>query len=253
MIVTDLDGTYLRTDKSVSEYSLNVIEECRKRGIIFVIATARPVRAVEKFLPYVKYDSAIFHNGAVVRANNNQLSGFGIDKPGELILRIMDDFPNLNASVEICDKLYSNFNPSGIWKGIEYTPTNFMDLPPEKADKILIEASSIDEMKRYEKYLPEELYIQLSENAVAMIMNKNARKINAIKTVADTYGISLDNIVAFGDDYNDIEMLAGCGIGVAMGNAIDEVKTAADYICQSNDDDGMCKWLENNLKYSKQP
>jgi hydroxymethylpyrimidine pyrophosphatase-like HAD family hydrolase len=54
-------------------------------------------------------------------------------------------------------------------------------------------------------------------------------------------------VVAFGDDYNDVEMLSECGIGVAMGNAIDECKAVADHICGDCDDDGMAKWLEKNL------
>ena len=53
--------------------------------------------------------------------------------------------------------------------------------------------------------------------------------------------------VAFGDDYNDIEMLRDCGIGVAVANAIPEVKTAADYICDTNDNDGVAKWLEERV------
>lgn len=170
MIVTDLDGTYLRTDKSVSEYSLSIVEQCRKKGIIFVIATARPIRAVEIFLPDIKYDSAIFHNGAVVKANEVQLDGFGISEPGKLVLQILRDVPELKAAVEMDDTMYANFDPSGIWKGITYIPTDFETLPEGKADKILIEVSTIDEMKKYERYLPEDLYIQLSENTVAIRM-----------------------------------------------------------------------------------
>lgn len=81
MIVTDLDGTFLRTDKSVSAYSQKIIQQCREKGIVFVIATARPVRAVKNFLPFLSYDSAIYHNGAVVRLGEKMLDGYGIPNP----------------------------------------------------------------------------------------------------------------------------------------------------------------------------
>jgi len=247
MIVTDLDGTLLRTDKSVSEYSLGIIEKCRKRGIPFVVATARPIRAVEIDLPFIKYDSAIFHNGAVVRVEGKRLNDFSIKEPKDLISQILKDYPDMEISVEIDDNMYANFDPSVIWKNVAYTLTDFSDITEKDADKILLSVSSIKEMKQYERYLSKDLYIQLSENTVGMIMNKKASKINGIKAVAEIYGISLKNIVAFGDDYNDIEMLQSCGIGVSIGNAIKEVKEIADEVCGNNDEDGIGKWLETYM------
>ena len=247
MIVTDLDGTYLRTDKSVSEYTLRMIEKCRNKGILFVVATARPIRAVDMDLPFIKYDSAIFHNGAVVRVEGKKLGGFAIKEPGYLISRMLKDFPDIKISVEINDTMYANFDSRVIWKNVAYTLTDFSDLPNSDADKILLNVSSLEDMNRYKSYLPEDLYIQMSENTVGMIMNKKASKINGIKAVAEIYGISLNNIVAFGDDYNDVEMLQGCGIGVAVGNAIKEVKEISDDICENNNEDGIGKWLETHI------
>jgi len=247
MIVTDLDGTLLRSDKSVSKYSLGIIEKCRKRGIPFVVATARPIRAVEIDLPFIKYDSAIFHNGAVVRVEGKRLNAFSIKEPKDLISQILKDYPDMKISVEIDDSMYANFDPSVIWKNVAYTFTDFSDITEKDADKILLSVSSIEEMKKYERYLSKDLYIQLSENTVGMIMNKKASKLNGIKSIAETYGISLKNVVAFGDDYNDIEMLQSCGIGVSVGNAIKEVKEIADYICENSDEDGIGKWLETHV------
>ena len=62
MVVTDLDGTFLRSDKTISAYTAGVIRKLRQRGILFVAATARPVRAVKGVLPNFPLDGGIYHN-----------------------------------------------------------------------------------------------------------------------------------------------------------------------------------------------
>ena len=63
----------------------------------------------------------------------------------------------------------------------------------------------------------------------------------------NAWGIALSSVVAFGDDTNDVEMLRECGLGVAMANAVDEVKAVADFITLNNDDDGVGIVLEKLL------
>ena len=81
MIVTDLDGTLLKDDKSISTHTETIIKQLRNSGILFVLATARPIRAVKGFLPWLSYDAAIFHNGAVVMDHEILLKKLGIKNP----------------------------------------------------------------------------------------------------------------------------------------------------------------------------
>lgn len=75
-----------------------------------------------------------------------------------------------------------------------------------------------------------------------------AAKGNAVAAVLRHYGFSKDEAIAFGDGHNDIEMLEAVGIGVAMGNAKDEVKAKADFVCQSVENDGIYHYcVENKL------
>ena len=76
---------------------------------------------------------------------------------------------------------------------------------------------------------------------------------NALEAVAARFGIALADVIAFGDDHNDVEMLRACGMGVAVANAIDEAKAAADFICHTNDNDGPANWIEKNLLLEEQP
>ena len=78
-------------------------------------------------------------------------------------------------------------------------------------------------------------------------MNKNATKWNGIQMMLEAVGISPKDAIYFGDDNDDIESLKKCGAGIAVANAIDTVKEAADEIVESNDEDGVAKWIERNL------
>ena len=127
------------------------------------------------------------------------------------------------------------------------TLQEILELTGKTVDKIILEVSSLEEMETYRHFLSEDQYLLLSENRIAMIMNRKATKANGIRLLAQRHGISLEDIVAFGDDYNDIDMLKTCGVGVAMANALEAVKESADAVCSSNDEDGVAHWLANAL------
>jgi hydroxymethylpyrimidine pyrophosphatase-like HAD family hydrolase len=108
----------------------------------------------------------------------------------------------------------------------------------------------MDDIERFAKHLPEDLYIEMSSGdnvSLGLVMNRKATKWNAVQAVSEHFNIPTADIVAFGDDYNDVEMLRGCGIGVAVANAINEAKSVADHICDTNENDGVAKWLEENV------
>lgn len=252
MVATDLDGTLLRQDKSISEYTAGIIARLRESGVIFVAATARPVRAVREFLPWVEYDAGIFHNGAVIYDAGKRIGGIGVHNAHGLTAQVLAARPGCHTAIEADDILYANFDAERIWPGIAYVKTDdFSELKGRDADKVIFEANSLEELEEFRCYLTGELYIQLSENRIAMIMNRGATKNAGIKLLAAQYGVAMSEVAAFGDDYNDIDMLRECGIGIAVANALDEVKAAADEICGSNEEDGVAQWIEENILRGK--
>jgi hydroxymethylpyrimidine pyrophosphatase-like HAD family hydrolase len=76
------------------------------------------------------------------------------------------------------------------------------------------------------------------------IMNKSVTKWNGVKAMLDVCNISASETTYFGDDHDDVEPIRMCGVGVAVSNAIDEVKAVADYIAESNDEDGVARFIE---------
>ena len=113
----------------------------------------------------------------------------------------------------------------------------------KKAEKIVIGIQNEKEKENLKKYLSQDLQIQDSIDPIIVVMNHRAGKANGIKILAEHMHITPEQIVAFGDEYNDIDMLEWCGIGVAMGNAIQSAKMISNEICGKNDEDGVAKWL----------
>ena len=252
MIVTDLDGTLLRDDKTISDFTVEVIKKYQDNGGIFVAATSRHVRAAREYMKILNLDAGIFHNGAVIQEKGRTTGGYGVKNTGSLVQAILERYPLSNIAVEAEDALYANFEADRLWPGAEYIACeSFAQLKEKTADKIIVEVTSLREMEKYKVLLPDELYIQLSENKIGMIMNQSATKYRAISFLAERYHISMDDIIAFGDDYNDLEMLERCGKGIAVGNALEIVKDAADEVCESNQKDGVARWIEGNLLKAK--
>lgn len=249
MIVTDLDRTLLRDDKTISAYTAKVLSSARARGIKLVFATARPKRTVSHFFEDIEVDALVLHNGAVTHIGKERSHLYGIDSETKdrLLNAIMENHPQAPVSVEIDDTLYANFDARTIWDQIEFTRTDFKDLPKRPADKIIIGLKDTKEAAVYKAHLPEDLYIEVSEGELGLIMNRDATKWNAVTQIAQHFGIREDAIVAFGDDFNDIEMLRGAGYGVAVQNALEQVKAVADEVCGSNQEDGVARWIENNV------
>ncbi len=250
MIVTDLDGTLLRNDKTISTYTAAVFRQLRAQGTRLVIATARPQRAVAQLAPYVPpFDAGVFHNGAEVVVRGARIGGRGIERPLTWVQRLLSAHAGCHVGVESGDQLYANFDAAQLWPGVAYVHTiTFDELPPEPAHKIVLKADTRTQLAQYRSLLTDDLYLEWSEQVLAMIMHRAATKFGAVQLLAQRYGIALSEVVAFGDDYNDMGMLQGCGIGVAVANAWAEVRGVADAVCGSNEQDGVARWLASYMK-----
>ncbi|MCL2478537.1 MAG: HAD family hydrolase [Treponema sp.] len=251
MIITDLDQTLLNNEKKITKYTESILQNCRNKGIIIAFATARPLRAVKIFFNSIEPNALIYHSGTVVLVDNKQVFQCGIERGivKNILEKIINDNPEANLSIESNDEIYVNFNLSKYWNDtdLEYENLNMENLPQNNIEKIIIGLDTVCNIDEIKYDLPKELYLETSEGKIGIIMNKNATKWNGIKILMEHYQIDAGNIIAFGDDYMDLEMIRNCGIGVAMENGIIEVKNAAKYICGKNDEDGVAKWIEDNI------
>ena len=248
MIVTDLDDTLLRSDKTISEFSLETIAKCRENGLKFIYATARGASA-EIIAPPALFDGRVTVNGANGFLGNERLYRSLIEVSDVRKVLIESAKRGLKSGVEDGIRHYANFNVNSLWDYIaDYEITNFNNLEGEM-EKAYILVNDNSDVEFIKNILPKGYHFTVSRDGMAQIMNGNATKTNGIIKLASQWGVDIDEVVAFGDDYNDLEMLKTCGIGVAMENAIEDVKKVADHICDTNEKDGLAKWiLENVLK-----
>lgn len=248
MVVTDLDGTLLSEDKNVSNRNQQALLRCRELGIKTVYATARGGTSQDlvSILSNL-FDGRAVQNGALAYVGDevayNRLIAYEAVRP--LLTACTER--GLRAASQFNGMHYANFKVSDEWSYISHFEIVDFTLHDKDGEKVYILINNQNDVSFIETHLPTNAWMSVSRDGMAMIMHKEATKSNAIIALAKHWGITSTEIAAFGDDLNDIDMLAHAGVSVAMGNALDEVKDVADYICDTNDNDGVAKWLEENV------
>ncbi len=244
-IITDLDRTLLRTDKTISEYTLAIMRKCHDRGIAIMAATARPDRSILQYQKQICFDAITTLNGARVILPNAVLENGVSHLSGQHILSKLVIMPDTLISVETSDGIYSNVEIPE-WESTCYN--GFPDLPTQGTlYKILVSGKSDTLYCQVESILPDDTYYTVANGNLVQIMSKNATKWKGICAILEALKISKAETVYFGDDNDDIEPLQMCGAGVAVSNAIAAVISEADYIAGSNDEDGVARFIEANI------
>lgn len=244
-IVVDLDRTLLHTDKTLSTYSIEVLKTCKEKDIQIMVASARPWRTAKQYCEMIDADAMVVSNGARIICGNGQTE-YGIcQESAEHLLGYLKRYPDLRITLETGDTAYSN-------KPIEDYETILSDdldgvTKAEGALKILVHLDSKDTLAVVEKGLTDDLYYTVAHGYLMQIMNKAATKWNGIKAMLEISNCAPEETAYFGDDHDDMEPIKMCGLGVAVSNAIDEVKAVADYVAESNDTDGVARFIEKKL------
>jgi len=246
MIIADLDGTLLREDKTVSERTLAAIERCKVKGIKTVFATGRGSTA-SALVPSYLFDGFIYCNGAKAYAGDVQVYCRLIPINNVRDLLVACDEAGFRVAAENNGIHYSNFNVAKTFPQLRQFEEVDFHKHNIDTEKIYAIIDSPEVVKLIRRYLSNDLYLQESRDGFAFVMHKDALKSAATASLAEYWDIDRNEIAAFGDDLNDINLLEYSGVGIAMGNALSDVKAAADQICDTNENDGIAVWLEENL------
>lgn len=246
-IITDLDRTLLRNDKSISDHSVSVFRKCAERGIFLAVATARPMRSIKEYTEKIPFNAAAVLNGAEIHCGSRIITEAIESRSAETVLEKLCKISDIKISAEIGGVLYANFDLTNIFP-MSVIYKSFPELPSKApVHKILVSSESHEIYETVKECLSEDLYCTVANGQLIQIMSKKASKLNAVKIILSENKILPSEAAYFGDDNDDTEALAFCGMGVAMKNAVDASKKAADHIADSNENDGAAKFIEEKI------
>jgi len=271
MVVLDLDGTLLNSEKTISDKNAHILIELHKRGIHIVIATGRNYYMAKTLIERLKFTEPVIlaNNGAVVRhyvndefIESNYLDFSTFERIYELGLK-----HDLNPIIHVdeynqgYDIIYECENYEEVYLGYikkDYKRTRCKKFKAEEINNILSvcyfnEYQKLLKLKSEIEKIPGKFNIILNQNisnwSLLELLNINGCKWCALKKYIDRLGIDANQVIAIGDDNNDIELIKNSGLGIAMKNATDELKKAADSISRfSNDESGVYYELSEIFK-----
>lgn len=257
MVFIDLDGTTLTTDKRITPRTRRVIEGLEAAGIPVVISTGRAIYSIRQLFQEIRIQSPVITlNGSVIYEHVWGTVGKYHEIDRELLKELKDlilqrqeidnllfeglsGYYTLQHDDEIVESFvqYRKRNPILLHEQEDFPEpiTNLLVRPKEKKDEVhqWLQENTKDRFR----------FVKTSWHWLEGV-NPKVNKGVSMQEVASSYGVSIQEVVAFGDEWNDLEMLAMAGLGVAMGNGCQEAKAIADLIAPTNDEEGVAKVLE---------
>ena len=265
MIGVDLDGTLLNSEKQLTAYTREVLKKAIEQEIAVVVATGRPFSGVPdelKHFPGMRY--ALTANGARILDMQKQKVVYKNLLSGEIAEKVIDILKRHHAIHEFfvdgvgymnedgLKNVYAYFEDPHMAEYLQSTRITVKDVK-EKLQAMKCEVDKLQGIFRNQKDKQEALeeLNTLSGIVVTAAMDNNleinkegTNKGLGLLQLGKSLGISREEIMACGDGGNDVEMLKEVGFAIAMANAYDTVKTAADFVTVSNDEDGVAKAIE---------
>lgn len=259
MIVLDLDDTLLRDDQTISKRTKVALMDAQEKGVKVVLASGRPTFGMTKIaeeLSLAQYGSFIlsFNGGKIINCHSNEelfsstLSLENVKRIYDLSCR-EDVFIHTYVGDEIiteAENPYTTIEAKLTGLPIKVVPS-FIGGVPEPVVKILMVDNS-DKLKQVEEKLQaelaEEFSVMRSKPYFLEFTEKGVTKGTSLDHLIQACGIKREEVIAIGDSYNDQAMIEFAGLGVAMGNSPDDIKEIADYVTDTNMNDGVAKVVD---------
>ena len=256
LITIDIDDTLVNTAKKVTPRVKAALQEATAQGVKVVLTTGRPLPGVQEYLDELGLNHqddqyAITYNGGVVQTTNGEeLGGKELAYSDYLRLREVADELGAYLQVETIDAAYTSAKEINYWASREnflikmpliIKPVDEMD-PNDHYVKFMFIGDEAD-IDSWRDALPadvkEAYYIVKSTPQHLEFMHKDATKGSGLLTLVAKLGIDRSETMALGDQQNDVTMIEAAGLGVAMGNAVPEVKAVADVETTTQNTDGV--------------
>ena len=265
MIVTDMDYTLLNKDKQVSERNRLALHAAMKKGVHVVVATGRIYTSALYYAKLLGISTPIIaSNGAIIREEMTDDTIYECLLQEEAMLKMislsreMGLFCHLFSRDTIyTEKLVNISNRYTEWNQfmaekdqVQIKLLESFDQMTSDERKEIFKAVVVDDDAGKLQKIREEIektgIVSASQSLIdnLEVMNKEVSKGNAVKRLAERYGIKPEEIITIGDNENDISMIEYAGLGVAMGNGAQCLKDKADYITGDYMEDGVAQVVE---------
>lgn len=249
-VFLDFDGTvFSHYTEQIPPSAIKAIRALKEKGIIVYLCSGRAIAEMKDFdISELPIDGMILSNGQmVIDSENNIIYENTIE--GELKEKVIDMFNKKEIAMYICtdDDIFLNFANKRVKDITDAVSSPLPAIKEYTGQKIYMCSPFFDdeETGEYIKEYFSDADITTWHNGAFDIVPKGSSKTIGIDKVIEKYGIDLSETMGIGDGENDIKMLKHCAIGVAMGNSIEEVKEAADYVCAHIDEDGVYEALKH--------
>lgn len=261
----DLDGTLLNKEKKISKYSIDILRKAHLAGHDIVISTGRPWMLTKDYVDQLDINCpSISFNGGIVKVNKDgkyvDLNDFE-EKPYiknhikttlENQIETLDLLAIYESEREIHISDYSKINDRMMYRINHYSKTQIMENNNFNPLSILVsgEEQKLKSLAHYiENNLNGEIIYRQWRNTweVIEITSYTLCKSNALNKILKNHNGEIKKLISFGDENNDLEMLRKSHLGVAVGNASEEVKNEADIIIGTNEEDGVAKFISKFL------
>jgi HAD-superfamily hydrolase, subfamily IIB len=258
IIATDMDGTFLKKDGSYDKDRLkNILNTCREKGIVFVAASGRQLLGLKEFFSDFTDDMAfVAENGGIVDYKNTILFKSIISKPDYLkIIDILKNSPRvLEDTIGLSGKNGAYYLDGMTKENLEHLSRYYNDIHiisdfnhvDDEIFKLTVNFPA-DYVLEAENYLNEKMHgfraVTTGFDAIDIIPD-HLHKATGLAALADYLHAEPDQIVAFGDNLNDLEMLEYAGHAYAVDNARDQVKEVSEYLIGHHDDEAVIHQIE---------
>lgn len=272
LLVIDLDGTLLRTDKSVSAYTVSVLRRAQETGVVIAFVSGRTDFMMALYTePYLPCDYHISFNGAAVKRTGaaDFIYSQGLEPEAEKLVwqYLADHMPvytaytgdhmyfrdDLGLTILPRQRKYLELAASqGAVLELDYTelfPGEIRKGGTEPLLKFVVYEDDPGQLERFQAFIEsvEAVVTESTGYGLTGIFDRSVSKERAVRNLQRALGITQAETCAFGDFDNDLSMFQAAGIRVAVSNASDAVKEQADVVCLSNDEDGVAMFIENYL------
>lgn len=250
LILVDLDLTLLHSDGTLSERNVAALKKCQQKGILVGFSTSRGTTRLKDFTDRINPEVLICNAGACIYYKNELIHAetFTLEETRGLFSKVYEVCgPDAEITVDTLNDFFWNRVAN---KSTQYMPeSKYNDCKnfPEPAMKFCVQTDDEQKAEAIIKDFPDCSAILFSDIPWYKFSPKSATKENAIAFLSEYLKIPAEQMVSFGDDFADIGMLKATGTGIAMGNAIQQVKDIADGTTLSCDEDGVAYWLEKNI------